>query len=113
MANTNIKNYRGYEIVKTMEHTVNGACVPYYEVTNNGDRLFGALKLKDVQAQIDEQLGATNDMKLKSRGREEVYLYGDKFNRTVYYTEDGRYFVKYYGELIEVYHKAMNFSTSK
>ena len=52
--------------------------------------------------------------KLISQGKCEVYVYGDKFSRTVYRAEgQQRFFVKIKGELIEVYLKTMCFSTSK
>ena len=53
-------------------------------------------------------------VELKSRGQEVVLIYSDKFKRTVYeVVGEWRFFVKLYGEYIEVYHKDCYFSTDK
>ena len=53
-----------------------------------------------------------NNIKLESRGKEIVNLYGDVKKRTVYtIPNEWKFFVKVGGEFIEVYHKSCWFST--
>lgn len=55
-----------------------------------------------------------NKKELNSTGTYDVYVYGDKFVRTVYRQDkDFRFFVKMCGEFVEVYRKGTCFSTSK
>lgn len=55
-----------------------------------------------------------NGIQLKSRGLEEVYIYRERYKRTVYYLENPtRYYVKMNNEFIEVYRNSFNFSTTK
>lgn len=61
MFNSNFRKYNGYTIVKKTIHTVNGACLPNYEVYKEEDvrfenRLWCEGKLKDTKKWIDEQL---------------------------------------------------------
>ena len=53
-----------------------------------------------------------NGIKLESRGKEIVNVYGEITRRTVY-TVPGKwkFYVRVGGEFIEVYHKACTFST--
>jgi hypothetical protein len=55
-----------------------------------------------------------NKKELKSTGSYDVYVYGDKFVRTVYRQDkDFRFFVKMDGEFLEVYRKGNYFTTRK
>ena len=59
--NSNFRNYNGYIIKRTTIHTVNGACLPNYEIYNEEDvcfknRLMCEEKLKDAKKWIDEQI---------------------------------------------------------
>ena len=56
--NSNFRNYNGYIIKRTTIHTVNGACLPNYEIYKEEDvcfknRLMCEEKLKDAKKWID------------------------------------------------------------
>ena len=54
-----------------------------------------------------------NGMKLNSRGRERVYICGDRYNKTVWQVDgQWKFYTRLNGEFIEVYHKNMYFSTT-
>lgn len=54
-----------------------------------------------------------NGLNLVSRGKEEVYVYGEKYHRTVWELEgQWKFYTRINGEFIEVYHKACWFSTT-
>lgn len=49
---------------------------------------------------------------LKSRGQEEVFIYGVKYRKAVYFAEElKKFFVKVNGELVEVYKMNMSYTT--
>lgn len=53
-----------------------------------------------------------DEITLISRYTEEVYLYGEKMNRTVWWNpSDKKYYIKIDGEFIEVYRRGSGFST--
>ena len=59
--NSNFRNYNGYIIKRTTIHTVNGACLPNYEIYKEEDvcfknRLMCEEKLKDAKKWIDKQI---------------------------------------------------------
>ena len=59
--NSNFRNYNGYIIKRTTIHTVNGACLPNYEIYKEDDvcfknRLMCEEKLKDAKKWIDKQM---------------------------------------------------------
>ena len=59
--NSNFRNYNGYIIKRTTIHTVNGACLPNYEIYKEEDvyfknRLMCEEKLKDAKKWIDKQM---------------------------------------------------------
>ena len=61
MIDNNFRKYKGCVIKKTTIHTVNGACLPNYEVYKEEDarfenRLWCEEKLKDAKKWIDEHI---------------------------------------------------------
>ena len=55
-----------------------------------------------------------NGMEVKNMGKDRVCIYGADYDRAIYAAEnENRYFVKFYGEVVEVYRNAFGYSTTK